>query len=54
MSTKTQNRPAKTNNYATKKSTPERSEKRSKTDYAAKMETLRRKTIRSEKYGNSK
>ena len=43
MSTKTQNRPAKTNNYATKKSTRE-----------AKMETLRRKTIRSEKYGSAK
>lgn len=39
MSTKTQNRPAKTNNYATKKSTQ-----------AAKLETLRRKTVRSEKY----
>ena len=39
----TQNRPAKTNNYATKKST-----------YQAKIETLRRKTIRSEKYGSAK
>lgn len=54
MSTKIKNRPAKINNYSTKKSTPERSEKRSKTDYAAKLETLRRKTIRSEKYGASK
>ena len=39
MSTETQNRPAKTDNYATKKST-----------YQAKIETLRRKTIRREKY----
>lgn len=39
MSTTTKTRPAKTNNYATKKSTQ-----------TAKMETLRRKTVRSEKY----
>jgi len=40
---KIKNRPAKINNYATYKSTQ-----------AAKLETLRRKTVRSEKYGNSK
>jgi hypothetical protein len=38
----TKNRPAKTDNYATKKSTQE-----------AKLETLRRKTIRQEKYNGS-
>lgn len=43
MSTKTKNRPVKTNNYLTYKSTQ-----------AAKLETLRRKTIRSEKYGSAK
>lgn len=44
MSTKTQNRPAKIHqNFETKKST-----------YQAKIETLRRKTIRSEKYGSAK
>lgn len=43
MSTKQKNRPVKTNNYATHKSTQ-----------AAKLETLRRKTVRSEKYGSAK
>lgn len=42
MSTKQKNRPVK-NNYSTHKSTQ-----------AAKLETLRRKTIRSEKYGSAK
>ena len=40
MSTKIKTRPAKANNYETYKSSQ-----------AAKLETLRRKTIRAEKYG---
>lgn len=43
MSTKIKTRPAEPNNFATKKSTQ-----------AAKLETLRRKTIRAEKYGSAK
>lgn len=43
MTNSTKTRPVKTNNYSTHKSTQ-----------AAKLETLRRKTVRSEKYGNSK
>lgn len=43
MSTTTKTRPAKSNNFETKKST-----------YQAKIETLRRKTVRSEKYGSAK
>lgn len=43
MSTKQKNRPARMNRYETHKTTQ-----------AAKFETLRRKTVRSEKYGNSK
>ena len=43
MNTKTRNRPVKTSNYATHKSTQ-----------AAKLETLRRKTIRQGKYGGTK
>lgn len=51
MSTKIKTPPVRVNNYAIYKSTFEQSEKRSKTDYAAKLETLRRKTIRQDKYG---
>lgn len=43
MNTKIKTRPAKTKNYETYKSTQ-----------AAKLETLRRKTVRSEKYGSAK
>lgn len=43
MSTKQKNRPVKESNYETYKST-----------HAAKLETLRRKTVRSEKYGSTK
>lgn len=36
-----------TKKFATHKETSERSERRSKTDYAAKLETIRRKEVRN-------
>lgn len=54
MSTKQKNRPVKSRNYETHRDVSLPSRKTRKSTQAAKLETLRRKTIRSEKYGNSK
>lgn len=46
--------PAKTNRYETNRDVSLPSRKTRKSTQAAKLETLRRKTIRSEKYGSAK